>query len=185
MRTFRDLQSNAEALVSHRLRDEVSCRMQNSVGRWSGSVGQRTLGGILDTEFARVRPDRPRLAVVLATIFCSLAILPAIPSALIAGATIMSVFTGTGATSNQALQVSAVLSTFLAGLVAFVMMRRSVTTRKTWVWAGLAIILVVAASAPIVWVAVQAFAEEWCEYQPGGRGGAEIRSVDDVPALCR
>ena len=154
-------------------------------GRWSGSVGQRTLGGILDTEFARVRPDRPRLAVVLATIFCSLAVLPAIPSALIAGATIMSVLTGTGATSNQALQVSAVLATFIAGLVSFVMMRRSVTARRTWVWAGLTIVLVVAASAPILWVTAQSIAEEWCEYQPGGRGGAEIRSFDEVPAVCR
>lgn len=123
--------------------------------------------------------------MVLATIFCSLAVLPAIPSVLIAGATIVSVLTGTGATSNQALQVSAVLATFIAGLVSFVMMRRSVTARRTWVWAGLAIVLVVAASAPIVWAAIQAFAEEWCEYQPGGRGGAEIRSVDDVPAVCR
>lgn len=123
--------------------------------------------------------------MVLATIFCSLAVLPAILSAFIAGATMMSVLTGAGATSNQALQVSAVLATFLAGVVAFVMMRRSVTVRKTWVWASLAIILVVAASAPIVWVAMQASAEDWCEYQPGGRGGSEIRSVDDVPALCR
>lgn len=139
----------------------------------------------MDTEFARVRPDRPRPAVVLTTIFCLLAVLPAILSALVAGATITSVLTGTGATPNQALQVSAVLATFLAGLVAFVMMRRSVTARKTWVWAGLAIILVVAASVPMVWVAVQAFAEEWCEDQPGGRGGAEIRSVDEVPVLCR
>lgn len=123
--------------------------------------------------------------MVLTTIFCLLAVLPAILSALVAGATITSVLTGTGATPNQALQVSAVLATFLAGLVAFVMMRRSVTARKTWVWAGLAIILVVAASVPMVWVAVQAFAEEWCEDQPGGRGGAEIRSVDEVPVLCR
>ncbi|AFR30228.1 hypothetical protein ARUE_c33470 [Arthrobacter sp. Rue61a] len=69
--------------------------------------------------------------------------------------------------------------------LAFVMMRRSVTARRTWVWAGLAIILVVAASAPIVRVAAQAFAEEWCEYQPGGRGNAEIRSLDEIPAVCR
>jgi hypothetical protein len=53
------------------------------------------------------------------------------------------------------------------------------------VWAGLAIILVVAASAPVVWVAAQAFTEEWCEYQPGGRGNAEISSLDEIPAVCR
>jgi hypothetical protein len=139
----------------------------------------------LNNEFASVTPDQPRLAVVLATIFCSLAVLPAIPATLIAGATIMSILTGTGATSNQALQVSVVLATFIAGLVAFVMMRRSVTARRTWVWAGLAIILVVAASAPIVWVAAQVFTEEWCEYQPGGRGNADIRSLDEIPAVCR
>ncbi|MFF1254466.1 hypothetical protein ACFVYC_18500 [Pseudarthrobacter sp. NPDC058329] len=139
----------------------------------------------MNNEFARVSPDRPRVAVGLATIFCSLAVLPAIPAALIAGATLMSVLTGTGATSNQALQVSAVLATFIAGFMAFVMMRRSVTARRTWVWAGLTIILVAAASAPIVWAAAQAFVEEWCEYQPGGRGGAEIRSIDEIAAVCR
>lgn len=122
--------------------------------------------------------------MVLATIFCSLAVLPAIPATLIAGATIMSVLTRTGATSNQALQVSAVLAAFIAGLVAFVMMRRSVSARMTWLWAGLAIMLAVAASAPYVWVASQVFTQEWCEYQPGGRGNADIRSLDEIPAVC-
>lgn len=123
--------------------------------------------------------------MVLATTFFALAVLPAIPTTLIAGVTLISALTGNGATSNQALQVTAVLAAFVAGLVAFVMMRRSVTARSTWVWAGLAIILVVAASAPVVWVAGELFTEEWCEYQPGGRGNAEISSLDEIPAACR
>ena len=123
--------------------------------------------------------------MVLATIFCSLAVLPAIPATLIAGVTIMSLLTGTGATLNQALQVSVVLAAFIAGLVAFLMMRRSVTAGRTWVWAGLAIILVGAASAPVVWASSQIFIEEWCEYQPGGRGGADIGSLSEIPAVCR
>ncbi|WP_156507363.1 hypothetical protein [Arthrobacter sp. OY3WO11] len=143
------------------------------------------LGEILNVDFAGVTPYRPRLAVVLATIFCSVAVLPAIPATLIAGATIMSLLTGAGATLNQALQVSVVLAVFIAALVAFVMMRRSITARRTWVWAGLSIILVAAASAPVVWVASQNFIEEWCEYQPGGRGNADTGSLDEIPAVCR
>lgn len=154
-------------------------------GRCLVASGNEHLGEILNNEFTRVIPDRPRLAVVLATIICSLAILPAIPAILLAGATIVSVLTKTGATLNQALQVSAVLAAFIGGLVAFVMMRRSVTARRTWVWAGLAIILVGAASAPVVWSIAQGFIEEWCEYQPGGRGNADIGSLDEIPAMCR
>lgn len=139
----------------------------------------------MKSEFSGVTPGQSRLAVVLATTFCLLALVPAVLVTLVAGVMFMSVLSGTGATWNQALQAGVVLAAFIAGLVSFVMMRRSVTASKTWVWASLSIILVVAASAPVISAGAQGVSQQWCEHQPGGRGNAKISSLDEIPVVCR
>lgn len=46
-------------------------------------------------------------------------------------------------------------------------------------------LLLLAVAAPMVLSLFAAGTEEWCEGQPGGRGGAPITSEADVPLLCR
>lgn len=55
------------------------------------------------------------------------------------------------------------------------------TAALTMVTAG----LLLACAAPLFLGVAAAFTEEWCEGQPGGRGGTGYHSDADVPALCR
>ncbi|MHA7248943.1 hypothetical protein [Arthrobacter tecti] len=136
----------------------------------------------MGTRRAKGTRGGPRIAELLATVVCVLAILPALATALLAVSMIGSAVSGSG-TSVQAAQEVLIVIVYAAGLMSFVAMRRSESPRKTWILACLTIILVVAASAPIVYAFSQAFLEEWCEYQPGGRGNPS-QSIDDIPAVC-
>jgi hypothetical protein len=62
---------------------------------------------------------------------------------------------------------------------------RSKDSRSTWIWATAAGMLVLAASLPALWTFGQLFLDEWCEYQPGGRGHANISSLAEIPFACR
>ncbi len=76
-----------------------------------------------------------------------------------------------------------VLSGYVGGFLAFMAMRRSRSERAICSLALLTIVLVGAASAPMVWSFTQAFTEEWCEYQPGGRGNPNT-NPEDIPPIC-
>ncbi|MGW9549659.1 hypothetical protein ACWG8W_01230 [Citricoccus zhacaiensis] len=131
-----------------------------------------------------VHPGKPRVPLVLATVICVLAVVPAILVGSFAVGSVVSV-ARTGIVWGQTWESILLLVLYLAGLLAFIAMRRSVTVRRTWITAGLAITLVGLASIPVVWVVYHGVTEEWCESQPGGRGGAPITSMDDIPAVCR
>lgn len=131
-----------------------------------------------------VHPGKPRVPLVLATVICVLAVAPAIlVGSFVVGSLIS--LARTGIAWGQTWASILLLILYSAGFLTCIAMHRSLTVRRTWITAGLAITLVGLASIPVVWVAYHGITEEWCESQPGGRGGPPNISMDDIPEACR
>lgn len=76
-----------------------------------------------------------------------------------------------------ALFLVAVIATAAAGLERRARRRRTLTV--------ITAVLLVVVAAPLVLTIVSAATEEWCQGQPGGRGGTSVSSKVDVPVVCR
>lgn len=76
-----------------------------------------------------------------------------------------------------ALFLAAVTTTAATGFASTMPAQRSLT--------AITAVLLAAVAAPLVLGVASSATQEWCEGQPGGRGGASVSSQADVPALCR
>ena len=74
------------------------------------------------------------------------------------------------------------LSAAIATTVAAARARRRGPRRA---FTAATVILLSVLAAPIVAGLAMAAADEWCEGQPGGRGGTEFRTESDIPPVCR
>lgn len=77
------------------------------------------------------------------------------------------------------------LATFSASVAATAAAYHARTGRQAGFCAAVAIVLQLLLAAPVVVGLGWALTDEWCESQPGGRGGAPITREADVPFLCR
>lgn len=77
------------------------------------------------------------------------------------------------------------LATFFASIAATAAAHYARTRRQAGFCSAVAIVLQLLLAVPVVVGMGWALTDEWCESQPGGRGGAPITREADVPFLCR
>lgn len=62
---------------------------------------------------------------------------------------------------------------------------REHTTKQAWIWSAVTVVLLLAAALPVIYLIGLVFNDQWCEYQPGGKGGIEPVDLEDIPRSCR
>jgi hypothetical protein len=103
-----------------------------------------------------IAEQQAREPYVLATTFLFLTFLPLLVSLFLAASHLYSFAAGTGTSQSQALGFAPVLFAGLAGLASFVVLHaRDHTAKRAWAWSACTVLLLVAASLPILFAFIE------------------------------
>ncbi|MEG9250254.1 hypothetical protein V6S67_19355 [Arthrobacter sp. Soc17.1.1.1] len=133
-----------------------------------------------------IEEQQAREPHVLATTFLVLMSLPLLIALWYSAAYVFDFLSGGDITGSQAAAMAPTLAAGVGAIASYVMLKtRKHTTKQAWAWSVITIVLLLAAALPMLYSMSLVFNDQWCEYQPGGKGSMEPVDLEDIPRSCR